>query len=195
MQMVNVVAVKVSRYKSMHRDLSKNYFELFALPQSYAVDEANLSQQFRIRQASVHPDKFVNASDADKRLSMQQATLTNEAHETLKSPLRRALYLLRLQSYDPDANKVQLDPAFLMEQMMLRESVSEAPHQDDPYDTLDEIGDQVIAQKKAMIRSIQNAFGHSEPEYDTIHVMTQKLQFFDKLIAEISHIEAKLDDA
>lgn len=179
----------------MLQDLTKNHFELFGLPKSYVLDEAQLAQQFRERQSAVHPDRFVNATDAEKRASMQLAALTNEAHETLKSPLRRALYLLRLQQYDPDSNKVQLEPMFLMEQMALRESISEAPGQNDPYAILDEVSARVRIQKKTIVADIQRAFEAEQPDSVSIHRMTQKLQFLDKLMEEIQSVEAKLDDA
>ena len=48
--------------------LTQNYFELFDLPTSYDVDISELSTRYRMLQAAVHPDKFANASDLEKRL-------------------------------------------------------------------------------------------------------------------------------
>jgi len=177
-------------------DFSQNYFALFQLPQTYAVNETVLSQQYRQRQTIIHPDRFVNGTAQEKRLSIQQATLTNEAYETLKSPLKRAEYLLLLLGFDAEACSTQLDPLFLMEQMSLRESLSEATEQADPYVVLDDISDTVIRQKHQLVSEIQTAFeDNNEDQWLAIYMMTQKLRFFDKLLEEVQHIEARLESA
>jgi molecular chaperone HscB len=45
----------------------QNHFELFQLPQQFAVDSAQLDRAYREVQNTVHPDKFVQASEAEKR--------------------------------------------------------------------------------------------------------------------------------
>jgi molecular chaperone HscB len=63
----------------------QNHFELFQLPQQFAVDSAQLDRAYREVQNTVHPDKFVQASEAEKRVAMQWATHANEAYQTLKN--------------------------------------------------------------------------------------------------------------
>ncbi len=57
--------------------LSSNFFELFGLPVSYDVDLNKIQQQYMVLQKQVHPDKFANGSDQEKRISMQQASWIN----------------------------------------------------------------------------------------------------------------------
>jgi molecular chaperone HscB len=52
-----------------------------------------LDAAYRDVQNQVHPDRFVNATDAEKRVAMQWATRANEAYQTLKNPQKRAQYL------------------------------------------------------------------------------------------------------
>ncbi|HXK57292.1 MAG TPA: hypothetical protein PLZ16_11665 [Gammaproteobacteria bacterium] len=52
-------------------DFSKNYFELFGLPVGYIIDKVQLAERYRELQRVVHPDRFANASEQEKRLSMQ----------------------------------------------------------------------------------------------------------------------------
>ena len=78
----------------------QNHFELFHLPQQFAVDLKALDQAYRDVQNQVHPDKFARSPDAEKRVAMQWATRANEAYQTLKSPLRRATYLCELHGVD-----------------------------------------------------------------------------------------------
>ena len=68
----------------------RNHFELFHLPPQFALDMHALDAAYREVQNRVHPDKFINASGAEKRVAMQWATRANEAYQTLKNPLKRA---------------------------------------------------------------------------------------------------------
>ena len=78
----------------------QNHFDLFQLPQRFAIDRKALDAAYHDVQNQVHPDKFVNATDAEKRVAMQWATRANEAYLTLKSPLKRATYLCELHGID-----------------------------------------------------------------------------------------------
>lgn len=105
-------------------DLRQNHFELFGLPVRFAVDAAELDRCYRELQREVHPDRFATAPDAERRVSMQLATRVNEAYQTLKSPLRRAVYILQMRGVDPELETNTAMPAgFLMEQMDWRERI------------------------------------------------------------------------
>src|SRR3990167_7950003 len=83
-------------------DLKKNYFELFCLPVTYQVDLELLSQRYRALLQQVHPDRFVNASPQEQRLAVQYTGLVNDALDTLKSPIKRSAYLLKIHGIDID---------------------------------------------------------------------------------------------
>ena len=109
---------------SMTVDLNQNHFELFGVPVQFAIDTAGLDRRYRELQREVHPDRFATAPDAERRVSMQLATRVNEAYQTLKSPLRRAVYILQLRGVDPKFETNTAMPAgFLMEQMSWRERI------------------------------------------------------------------------
>src|SRR5258708_25802086 len=82
-------------------NLNQSHFELFGLPVRFALDAATLDRRYRELQREVHPDRFAAAPESERRASMQLATRVNEAYQTLKSPLRRAVYILRLRGGDP----------------------------------------------------------------------------------------------
>lgn len=113
--------------RPMNPDFSKNHFELFDLPLAFAIDGAALDRAYREVQREVHPDRFTIASDAEKRLAAQWATRANEAYKTLKSPLNRGRYLLRIHGIDTEEESNTAMPVdFLMQQMEWREAVVEA---------------------------------------------------------------------
>jgi molecular chaperone HscB len=105
----------------------QNHFELFHLPQQFAVDLKALDQAYRDVQNQVHPDKFARSPDAEKRVAMQWATRANEAYQTLRSPMRRATYLCELHGVDLETeSNTSMAPAFLMQQMEWREALDDA---------------------------------------------------------------------
>ena len=102
----------------------KNHFELFGLAPAYALDAERLDRAYRDIQANIHPDRFAHAGDAERRASMQWTTQVNEAYRTLKSPLRRAGYLLEMNGVDTGfETNTAMPPEFLVEQMELREKL------------------------------------------------------------------------
>lgn len=106
---------------------TSDFFSLFDLPKQFSLDQSMLDARYREVQAQVHPDKFAQAGDAQRRLSMQWATHANEAYQTLKKPLSRATYLLQLAGHDVGAASNTAMPAtFLVEQMEWREQVMDA---------------------------------------------------------------------
>lgn len=104
----------------------QNHFDLFHLPQRFALDAKALDDAYRGIQGQVHPDRFVNAGDAERRVAMQWATRANEAYQTLKNPMKRAAYLCELNGIDLNVeSNTAMAPAFLMQQMEWREALEE----------------------------------------------------------------------
>lgn len=107
--------------------LNADFFTLLGLPKGFALDQAALDARFRELQREVHPDRFAAADDAARRASMMLATQINEGYQTLRSPLKRATYLLSLAGVDVGAeSNTAMSPEFLMLQMEWREQVADA---------------------------------------------------------------------
>ena len=105
----------------------QNHFALFHLPVTFAIDSRTLDQAYHDVQNQVHPDKFITASDAEKRVAMQWATRANEAYQTLKNPLQRARYLCELNGVDLQIDSNTAMPhEFLIQQMTWREALDDA---------------------------------------------------------------------
>ncbi|MYM27159.1 Fe-S protein assembly co-chaperone HscB [Duganella sp. CY15W] len=133
----------------------QNHFELFNLPQQFAVDADALNSAYRDVQSRVHPDKFVNATDAEKRVAMQWATRANEAYQTLKNPQKRAQYMCELHGVDLQTESNTAMPmAFLMQQMEWREELGDARAAKDS-DALESLDDQLRAARKQQLAQIE----------------------------------------
>jgi molecular chaperone HscB len=74
-----------------------NYFEFFGLPRRLNIDLANLEKQFYRVSRKLHPDMYARASAVEQEWSLAQSSLLNDAYRTLKNPLSRTEYLLRLE--------------------------------------------------------------------------------------------------
>lgn len=172
----------------------QNYFEIFGLPVGFQIDTSSLTERYRELQKTVHPDRFASASDRDRRLAVQQAALINEALNTLKSPLKRARYLLQLNGVEFDDEKeTHMDPEFLMEQMELREAVADVRQQKDPFSALNQLIQSIQQKKNAMIEQLQDFI--NKQEFEAAKIQVQKLQFLEKLTIECETLEQDLADA
>lgn len=169
----------------------QNYFSLFQLPQQFELDMAQLDTRYRQLQAEVHPDKFVNASPAERMQSMQMATLANEAYQTLKQPTSRARYLLQLQGIATDEENNTAMPAdFLMAQMEWREAMDDAMVGKD-IPALDVLLKDMRTQAKALQQQVADEIV-AVPAQAALTV--RKLRFIDKVSEDVNQLIAQLED-
>ena len=178
----------------MHAAPGKNHFELFGLPVTFDIDTADLAARYREMQRRVHPDKFANASDQDRRLSLQMTTQINDAFQTLKDPVRRGRYLLSLRGIDlDDETDTAMDPAFLMEQMELRENLDGVRQADNPHTHLAELANRIELRLQAGIGQFRRALMEDTSEASKkARNAVREMQFLEKLRHEIDDLEEEL---
>ena len=115
-------------------DFSSNFFDIFSIPVAWDIDINGLGIRYRALQQEFHPDRYATKTDVEKRLAVQSASLINQAFDTLKSPLKRAQYLLELNSVDANQEAhITTDAGFLMQQIELREALSGVSEKQDPW--------------------------------------------------------------
>ena len=100
-----------------------NYFELLNIEKAFEIDMAELEAAYFRAQRETHPDRFVGKSDSERQAALQRSVDVNEAYHTLKTPLRRAQYILSLHGViiGTDKDTVKPSQALLMEALELRE--------------------------------------------------------------------------
>ena len=74
-----------------------DFFSVFALPRKLALDGKALEKAFYRRSREVHPDRFAQAAPEKQQWSLEQTSLLNDAYRTLKEPISRTEYLLRIE--------------------------------------------------------------------------------------------------
>ncbi len=169
-----------------------NYFQLFALPKQFDIDVQSLEINFRKIQSESHPDRFVSASADEKLQSMQTATTANEAYGTLKSPARRAKYLLELQGINTISDTNTAMPMdFLMQQMEWREQLEEAKAAKD-IPALEQLMTTLQTEYKSIQADLVDLFD-TKKDYPSATDATRKFIFIDKVCADIRQAIEQLD--
>jgi molecular chaperone HscB len=163
----------------------QNHFDLFNLPARFTIDMGALDAAYRDVQGQVHPDRFVNATDAEKRVAMQWATRANEAYQTLKNPQKRARYLCELNGVDLQTESNTAMPMeFLMQQMEWREELGEARAGKD-VEALEALDEQVKAERKTRLDVVGRELDAGD--YETAAQGVRALMFLEKFGEEVHH--------
>jgi molecular chaperone HscB len=76
--------------------LHGNYFSVFGLDPHLNIDLEALERDFHRLSRKLHPDRFARASESEQQWSLADTALLNDAYRTLKDPIRRTQYLLKL---------------------------------------------------------------------------------------------------
>ena len=178
-------------------NFNQNYFELFDLGESFQLDVEDLGVRYRRLQKKIHPDRFANASEQEKRVSLQYTVLANEAYKTLKNPVARASYLLALSGCEKsDGNdNGSVDVEFLTLQMELREALEDIGTMgdlDEALSQIDHLRKKVLSMEAALQQEFNQAFIASKLEDAGKRV--QEMQYIEKLLAEIGKVEERILD-
>jgi molecular chaperone HscB len=77
-----------------------NYFDFFDLPRKLTLDVVALEKQFYAMSRRLHPDRFASKPVAEQEAALAQSSLLNDAYRTLKDPILRTQYLLKLEGVE-----------------------------------------------------------------------------------------------
>ena len=91
-----------------------DYFSVFSLVPKLDLDLGMLEHQFHKLSRKLHPDRFARASVNEKDWSLADTALLNDAYRTLRDPIRRTEYLLKLRGAEigeEHAGKDRKDPS------------------------------------------------------------------------------------
>jgi molecular chaperone HscB len=168
-----------------------NYFQLFGLEVQFPLDNKKLSERYQTLQKKAHPDRFAHASNQEQLLAVQKSAMINDAYQTLKTPLKRAEYLLNVRGTEmPNEQASYSDNSFLMRQMELHEmldDVKSASNTDQAIDEVSEVLDteyqQLLSEMKQQLA--ENSLASNSLACDNL----RKLKFYQKLHVELDKLE------
>jgi molecular chaperone HscB len=165
--------------------VSLNFFTLLNLPETFVIDLEKLDQNYQNIQKEIHPDRFAASNDEARLESIKKTAQANNAYQTLKSPIRRAEYLLLLEGIHIDDEKYTAVPQdFLMQQMEWREELES--HKQNKV-ALEKLAQDIQKNKDAMIKELPKLF-ENKSNLDEAAKITRELNFIEK-------IEQHIDDA
>ncbi len=168
------------------KSLQANDFELFGLPERFALDRTQLDELWKALQREAHPDRFAAEGAAAQRVAMQWSVRINEAYQRLKDPLKRAAYLCELRGQPINAeSNTAMPAAFLMQQMQWRETLEDA-HE---LAALEDLADEVAAERKRVQQSLGELLDDSGNTQAAVG-QVRALMFIERFAAEV---DAKLD--
>ena len=79
---------------------TQDYFSVFELPRKLNIDISALEKSFYAHSRKLHPDLFARASREEQEWSQEQSSHLNDAYRTLKDPIKRTEYLLKLEGVE-----------------------------------------------------------------------------------------------
>ena len=99
-----------------------DYYQAFSLPRTFLIDTAALEREFHRLSRRLHPDRFARASAEEQQWSLAATALLNDAYRTLRDPLQRTEYLLKLEGLEigeehAGKGKTRQPPADLLEEV------------------------------------------------------------------------------
>jgi molecular chaperone HscB len=163
-----------------------NYFEVFDLPSKLRIDVAPLEKQFYTLSRKLHPDRFASKPVAQQEAALAQSSQLNDAYRTLKDPILRTQYLLKLEGVElEEQSKAATDAA---------RTTGEQKKQVVPAELLEEVFE-LNMQLQEMRAAKQ--MGEDEPELRR-DLMTAKDSFDAKMVetqAELEGLWARWDAA
>jgi molecular chaperone HscB len=77
-----------------------DYFTFFGLPPKLNINVPALEKDFYEFSRKLHPDLSARASGQEQQWSLEQSSLLNDAYRTLRDPIKRTQYLLRLEGVE-----------------------------------------------------------------------------------------------
>lgn len=155
-----------------------DYFSFFGLPHKLNLDLKVLETEFYALSRKLHPDVFAKAAEQERFWSLEQSSMLNDAYRTLKDPIKRTEYLLRLEGVELEEQskqatekaresgelKKQVVPADLLEEvfelnMHLEELRAQKKLGEDDPALLEEIGKAKLSLEEkfdALFRDLQS---------------------------------------
>jgi molecular chaperone HscB len=167
-----------------------DYFTFFGFPRKLNLDTAALEKEFYALSRRLHPDLFAQANPEERAFSLEQSSLLNDAYRTLKDPIKRTEYLLRLEGVELEEQSKQATEK--------ARATGELKKQVVPPDLLEEVFElnihleELSAQKKlgeddpALLEEIGKAKLSLEEKFDAL---------FNELKTEWKHWDKSVDAA
>jgi molecular chaperone HscB len=162
---------------TMSLDEHDSYFSLFQLPQHLNLNVMALEKQFYALSRRLHPDRFAGKPAFEQEAALTASSHLNDGYRTLKDPILRTQYLLKLEGVElEEQSKAATEAA--------RASGTEKK-QVVPHELLEEVFE--LNMQLQEMRAAK-AMGEEEPELRR-DLMTAKDAFDAKMVETQAELE------
>lgn len=182
---------------TVHKRFLTTFYELFprTFPEkkpSWTIDQPALRKEYRSLQAQHHPDMISSNGAANNVIENDggdQSSLLNKAYHTLKDPLLRSQYVLKVVcgvdlTQEQVAQKImQSNPSLLMQVLDTHEQLEEMENEEDVR-TIEQENKQRI---KGIESQLKDCF--EQKQYDEAARMTVELKYWVNLAKAIREWE------
>ena len=128
------------------------------------IDPAYLQSRFYNLSRILHPDRYSRKSAKEQDFSLQATALLNDAYRTLRDPVARAEYVMKLHGLDIGEQRSKNVPAELLEEVFeLNEVLDELRSGD--QDARPRLGEE-LERFKEMRGEIDRELDHLFEQYD-----------------------------
>jgi molecular chaperone HscB len=166
-------------------------FDVLGAPARFDLDANELARLHRELSRALHPDKYVSAPAAERRMALSRAVEVNEAFRALRDPVRRAEALaVRHGIATGDGNEPRPSQNLLMEMMEGREELAEAARES-ALDRVVALGNAMRVRERAAMDALARAF-ESEPTPERVLPPLGELRYVRRFLDEVAAFEETL---
>ncbi|XP_076667986.1 iron-sulfur cluster co-chaperone protein HscB-like protein, mitochondrial isoform X2 [Andrena cerasifolii] len=163
------------------------YFDIMGIPKSYDVTLTEIQRKYKELQKLLHPDKFGNKTEKEQQFSEKFSSLANKAYSTLSHPLKRGLYMLKLNGVTIPDETDNVNAEFLMEIMEKNEEVEDAMTDTGKIKKLVQENEAVL---KNLSMEIADAFrGNDIKKAETLLI---RMKYFDSISTRLKKLKHDL---
>ncbi|HXN06012.1 MAG TPA: Fe-S protein assembly co-chaperone HscB [Nitrospiria bacterium] len=102
-----------------------DFFSCLGLDRKLNIDPSQAESQFHALSRKFHPDYFQDKSSREREISQDNASFINKAYRTLRDPVTRVEYLIRIERGSNGPVRAEAPPDLLEEVLELREKLEE----------------------------------------------------------------------
>ena len=170
-------------------------FAALGFARSYDLHPGKVEEAFKSLSRKLHPDRFARASAQERRFSLEQTTLLNDAYRTLKEPVRRAEHLLELRGVKVgEGSKVELPPEFLERALEDREKLLEAKVGGEPQ-AVEVLAREVQGRRDATLTQIAQQLraleSGSQADLAPVTQLISQLRYYARYLDEVEGLPAE----
>src|SRR2546427_3416963 len=166
-------------------------FAVMGLPRSYELDERALEDTFRSLSRKLHPDRFARATPRERRFSLEQTTLLNDAYRTLRDPVKRAEHLLALRGVkvagEERGGAAAMPQEFLEQALEDREKLLEAKMEGGP-EAVARLAEGVRGKRQEAMEEIARALREPSPSDAQLRQTAEllaRLRYYARYLDEV----------